>query len=426
LYLKETTTGWVKRSPAWHHRIWIDMPKLSMICLMLIYFVCALSARAEQKSTVLIRLPLEDKSVIITIDKTVYYSGDTVHLALEWDNTDTRVDVTPILLIGKTTLDSIGPNQYIAVLPRLVSPGSYRIRLNVLDSRGRRLDYDTDCVVLVDEHQDIERISNYVQLGPEDGSMNPRQAVTLKRDKIQALYVDFKRERIQDGMGPQYLTIRTSVLSRNGTVTATYERRMMTFRNTSDPDRDEEMFLRYRMAYGAYAVIHPEEIERMRLLLDSLPNWSIIRVSIESDYAINVGAVDQSNSVVRYYRVKGPSIEAGFTLGVPKVLYDTQAKDSMEYGKTSAMLRFYYVSSLSGHRFPVSFGIGTFGVNTPIDVGKGRGGFAASFFLDIVELARRFDWNISGKASAGLELTPFLPINRRARILFDAHVGLAL
>jgi hypothetical protein len=385
-----------------------------------------MKARGEQNSTVLIRLPLEDKSVSISVDKMVYYADDTVHVAVKWDDTEARVYITPILTIEGTELDSIAPNEYIAVIPRVVAPGSYRIQLNVIDSRGRRLVYQTDCVVVVDEYQEIERIPDYVFVGPEDGSLDSRHAVTLSREQMRKLRVDFKRDRIQDNVGPQYLTIKTSVLSRNGIVTASFGRRIMTFRYPGDPTRDMEMFLRYRAAYGAYAVIHPEEIERVRLLLDSLPNWSVIRVCIEPDYAVNIGAVDQSNSVTRYYRVKGPSIEVGFTLGVPKVIYDTEAQDSMNYGKTSAMIRFYYVSSVSGHRFPVSFGIGTFGVNSPIDVGKGQGGFAASFFLDVIELARRLNWNIGGKASAGLELTPFIPIQRRARILFDAHVGLTL
>jgi hypothetical protein len=402
------------------------MSKPLMIGLILLYLVCAMSARAEQKSSVLIRLPLEDKSVVISVDKMVFFPGDTVHLSLIWDDTEAKVDVIPILTIEGTTLDSISRNEYIAVIPRIVIPGSYPVRLNVLDSRGRRLSYGTDCVVVIGEHQDIERIDNFVQLGPEDGSTDPLHSVTLSREQMRSLYVDFRRERIDDGMGPQYLMIRTSVISRKGIVTATYERRMMTFRNTGDPDRDQEMLMRYRMAYGSYAVIHPEEIGRVRLLLDSLPGWSVIKVCIESDYAINIGAVDQSNSVTRYYRVRGPSIEVGFTVGVPKVLYDTQAKDSMDYGKTSAMLRFYYVSSKSGNRFPVSFGMGTFGVNSPIDVGVGRGGFAASIFLDVVELARRFNWNIGGKASAGLEITPFFPIKRKSRLLFDAHIGLSI
>jgi hypothetical protein len=392
----------------------------------LLYFACAFSARAEQKSTVLIRLPLEDKSITISVDKMTYFPGDTVYLSISWDDPESTVNVSPILAIEGTTLDSVSRNEYIAIISRIVTPGSYPIHINVLDSRGRRLSYVTDCVVVIGEHQDIERIDNYVQLGPEDGSTDPFHAITLTSQQIRNLYVDFRRERIDDGMGPQYLTIRTSVLSRKGVVTATYERRMMTFRNTGDPNRDQEMLMRYRMAYGTYAVIHPEEIGRVRLLLDSLPNWSIVKVCIESDYAINIGAVDQSNSITRYYHVKGPSIEMGFTLGVPKVLYDTQAKDSMDYGKTSAMLRFYYVNSKSGNRFPVSFGVGTFGVNSPIDVGKARGGFAASIFLDVVELARRFNWNVGGKASAGLEITPFFPIKRRSRILFDAHVGLAI
>ncbi len=98
----------------------------------------------------------------------------------------------------------------------------------------------------------------------------------------------------------------------------------------------------------------------------------------------------------------------------------------MEYGKTSAMLRFYYVNAISGQRFPVSLGVGTFGVNSPIDVGVGQGGFAASIFLDVVELIRQFGAHFDMKVSAGLELTPFFPIEMRSRILLNAQVGFSI
>jgi hypothetical protein len=124
--------------------------------------------------------------------------------------------------------------------------------------------------------------------------------------------------------------------------------------------------------------------------------------------------------------VRGQRIEAGLTLGVPKVLYDTQADDSIDYGNTSAMLRFYYVDGTSGHRFPISLGFGTFGVNSPIDMSAGEGGFATSVFLDIIELMRRVGMNIGIKVNAGFEMTPFFPIERRSRLLFNAQVGLAL
>jgi hypothetical protein len=186
------------------------------------------------------------------------------------------------------------------------------------------------------------------------------------------------------------------------------------------------MFIQYRKAYGPYAAIRTEELEHVQVEIDSLPNWAVIKVSVEPDYTINIGAVNRSNTVTRYFRVKGPRIEAGLTLGVPKVLYDTQAKDSIDYGNTSAMLRLYYIDAKSGHRFPINFGIGTFGVSSPIDVSIGRGGFATSVFLDIIELMRRLDLDVGTKVNAGLELTPFFPIKKRSRLLFDAHVGLAL
>ena len=387
--------------------------------------MCNKHAGGAKILTVLIRLPLEDISVIISVDKPVYFPGDTVHISIIWDDTETKVEVTPILTIEGTTLDSLDRNSYIAVIPRDVTPGSYRIQLDVLDSRGRRLVYETDCVVVVEEYEDVERIGRYARIIPEAGGIDPQTAVTLSRGQIRNLQVVFQRDSIQAGMGPQFVKINTAVQLRSGATAQTFERRVMTYRSHGDPNKDREMFVQYRMAYGPYATIRAEELERVQVEVDSLPGWAIIKVSIEPDYTIKIGAIDRTNSLIRYYRVRGPTIEMGFTLGVPKVLYDTQGRDSMEYGKSSAMIRFYYVNSKSGHRFPVSLGIGTFGVNTPIDVSSGRGGFAASFFLDVVELARRLNWKIGGKASAGLELTPFFPIQRRSRLLFDAHVGLA-
>ena len=186
------------------------------------------------------------------------------------------------------------------------------------------------------------------------------------------------------------------------------------------------MFIQYRTAYGAYAAISTQELEQVRLPLDSLPGWSTIRVNIEPDYTIKIGAYDRSNSVTRYFRVRGPTIEIGFSLGIPKVLYDTQAQDTVDYGTSSAMLRFYYVNTESGNRFPVSFGVGTFGVSSPIDVGVGRGGFALSPFLDLVELTRIRDLGFIKKVNAGLELTLFFPIERKARLLINAQVGFSL
>jgi hypothetical protein len=87
------------------------------------------------------------------------------------------------------------------------------------------------------------------------------------------------------------------------------------------------------------------------------------------------------------------------------------------------MIRYYYINGVSGHRFSVNFGLGTFSVNSPINVSKGRGGFAASVFLDVIELIKIFWIKFVMKVNAGLELTPFFPIQRESRILLNVQVG---
>jgi hypothetical protein len=295
-----------------------------------------------------------------------------------------------------------------------------------VDARGQRFVYETGRVVQVEEYQAVERLGNYVSIVPLDGSSDLRTAVTLDGEQIQNLEVVFARDCIRPQMGPQFVTIRTMVQLRDGTTTQTYERRVVTFRSHGNPERDRAMFIQYRTAYGAYAAISTEELEQVRLPLDSLPAWAIIKVNIEPDYTIRIGAYDRSNSVMRYFRVRGPAIEIGFSLGIPKVLYDTQAKDTIDYGNTSAMLRFYYINAESGNRFPVSLGMGTFGGNSPIDLGVGRGGFALSTFLDLIELTRIHDIGFLKKVNAGLEFTLFFPIERKARFLINAQVGFSL
>jgi hypothetical protein len=59
-------------------------------------------------------------------------------------------------------------------------------------------------------------------------------------------------------------------------------------------------------------------------------------------------------------------------------------------------------------------------------VSKGRGDFATSVFLDMNELMRRLDIGIGMKVNAGFEFTPFFPIKKKSRLLFDAREGLAL
>ena len=396
------------------------------MCLTVLLAIGASSAAAELRSTVLIRLPLADESVVIINEKPVYFPGDTVRLTIIRDDPEARVVVAPILTIEGMTLEAIGDLAYAAIVPLDVTPGSYPVRLSVQDPQGRRLIYDTDCIVEIEEYQDVEEIVRFVRIVPDAGGGDPKTAITLDGEQIRNLAVNFLRDSIREGMGPQFVTIRTTVQSRRGRTEQTFERRIMTFRSHGDPNKDRAMFIQYRTAYGPYAAVRSEDLEQVQLEVDSLPSWGLVKVSVEPDYTIKIGAFDRSNAMVRYFRVKGPRIEAGLTVGAPKVLYDTRASDSIEYGNTSAMVRLYYIDGASGHRFPFNLGIGVFGVNSPIDVSAGRGGFATSLSLDLIELLRRIDLDVGTKVNAGLELTPFFPVERKWRVLFDAHVGFAL
>jgi hypothetical protein len=399
----------------------------SMIQVLVMLFMAVInSVQAQSNSSTFIWPSLENAGIHVSVDKSAYFVGDTIYLSIRLIESISAVKIEPMLTIEGTTFKSIDVNKYITVIPPKVTPESYRIYIKVMDALGQPFFYETNCFVNIEERHAVEQVNNYVRIDPQDGSKNSRSAVTLSREQIKNLRVIFERNSIRESMGPQFVTITTTVQSREEIVVQMLEQRVLTFRSCGDSNHDHIMFNQYRKAYGTYAEILPEELEQVHLQLDSLPDWAIIKVSVTPDYSITIGAYDQHNAVTHYYRVKGPRIETRFALGIPKVLYDTQAKDTIEYGKTSAMIRFYYVNGVSGHRFPVNLGLGTFGVNSPIDVGEGRGGFAASIFLDVVELIKTFWIQFSMKVNAGLELTPFFPIKRRSRILLNVQVGFSI
>jgi hypothetical protein len=399
----------------------------SMIQVLVMLFMAVInSVQAQSNSSTFIWPSLENAGIHVSVDKSAYFVGDTIYLSIRLIESISAVKIEPMLTIEGTTFKSIDVNKYITVIPPKVTPESYRVYIKVMDALGQPFFYETNCFVNIEERHAVEQVNNYVRIDPQDGSKNSRSAVTLSREQIKNLRVIFERNSIRESMGPQFVTITTTVQSREEIVVQMLEQRVLTFRSCGDSNHDHIMFNQYRKAYGTYAEILPEELEQVHLQLDSLPDWAIIKVSVTPDYSITIGAYDQHNAVTHYYRVKGPRIETRFALGIPKVLYDTQAKDTIEYGKTSAMIRFYYVNGVSGHRFPVNLGLGTFGVNSPIDVGEGRGGFAASIFLDVVELIKTFWIQFSMKVNAGLELTPFFPIKRRSRILLNVHMGFSI
>ena len=402
------------------------MQKFKFVLLIIFCILGMKYGQAQQKYSTLIQSSNEDEIIVLSLDKPVYYPGDTVTLTLKRNERNATVVVTPVLIIEGTTLKYSGHNLYNATIPQACTPGIYRIILKVMDAEKRRFVYDTDCSVAVEEHQVIEQVDHYVSIEPEKGSENLQSAVTLDRNQIRNLRVKFQRDSIRSGMGPQFVTIRTTVQLRDGTTAQTFERRVLTFRSDNDPNRDHAMLIQYRTAYGPYAAIQSEEFLQVRIHVDSLPDWAIIKINIEPDYTIKIGGYDKANSYSRYFRVRGPRVEIGFSIGLPKVLFDSQSKDTLNYGTYSAMIRFYYVNEISGHRFPVNLGIGTFGVNSPLDVRVGGGGFALSVFLDMVEMSRILSIDLTKKITAGLELAPFFPLNKKARLLIDAQVGISL
>jgi hypothetical protein len=399
------------------------MIKSRLIGSFLVCLLGTISIHAQLKTSMLIQSTLEDERIDISIDKSVYFPGDTVRLVIHRYDSTTTATITPILLIEESRLKYIGRSTYIAIIPQTVTPGSYPVRLWVTDSEKRRYRYETDCIITVEEYEDVEQLTRYVSVVPEVGSDNIRTAVTLDREQIRNLMVRFRRDSIRVHMGPQFVRITTTVRLRDDMAAPSYERRVVTYRSHGDTQKDRAMFIQYRAAYGAFANIRPEELEQVLVPVDSLPDWAILGIHIEPDYTIKIGAVDRSNNVTRYFRVRGPTIEIGFALAIPKVLYDTRAADTMVYGNTSAMVRFYYVDPGTGNRFPISAGIGMFGVNSPVDVGTGRGGFALSMFLDLAEMVRIVNIGFTKKINIGLEVDPFLPIGRKGRLLFVAQAG---
>ncbi|NCQ19374.1 MAG: hypothetical protein COW85_04950, partial [Ignavibacteria bacterium CG22_combo_CG10-13_8_21_14_all_37_15] len=402
------------------------MQKIKFAVQMICSVLLMLNVQAQQRFPTLIRSSLENEIIILSVGQPVYYPGDTVKIKVERNSKRATAIATPILIMEETSLIPTDNNLFIAAIPEACPPGVYRVRLRIKDAGGRRYIYATDCVVNVAEHQVIERISRFVYIEPDSGGENQQSAVTLDPSQIRELRVIFRRDSIGMGMGPQFVTIRTTIQLRDGTIGQTFERRVLTFRSDNDPDRDYSMLIQYRRAYGPYAAVKSDEFGQVQINVDSLPAWAIIKINIEPDYTIKIGGYDRSNSYTRYFHVRGPKIEVGLSLGIPKVLFDSQAKDTIQYGNYSAMLRFYYVNEITGLRFPVSFGIGTYGVNSPIDVNAGRGGFALSLLFNVAEMTRMIGINLSKTITAGLELAPFFPLEKRGRFLIAAQVGISL
>ena len=78
-----------------------------------------LSVQAQVTSTTLIQSTDEDERIDVSIDRSVYFAGDTVLLVLQRnDTTATAGIITPILAIQETAFTTIGRFRYSAVIPK--------------------------------------------------------------------------------------------------------------------------------------------------------------------------------------------------------------------------------------------------------------------------------------------------------------------
>ena len=192
------------------------------------------ASHAQLKTSILLQSTDEDERINVSVDKSVYFPGDTVRLVIQRNDSTTAGTITPILQIEGAKLKSIGQHTHIAVIPQNCNARIISHQLRVTDSEGRRFRYETDCVVAVEEYQDVEQLSRYVSIVPIAGSNNIRTPVTLDREQLRNLEVHFQRDSIRPFMGPQFLRITTTVLLREGIAVPSYERRVVTFRSHGD------------------------------------------------------------------------------------------------------------------------------------------------------------------------------------------------
>ncbi|MBN8547094.1 MAG: hypothetical protein J0L60_13265 [Ignavibacteria bacterium] len=400
--------------------------KYSFFTLFLLSFLIQLTIYAQQEYPVPGLSGLEDDMMILRFDKPVYFPGEFVNIKVRSNSGHTVSDLQPILVMDNAVTEQINDSSFRVLVPPTCIPGLYPVRIRYKDNQGRRLVHETGFAVKIEEHHLIEDLNRFVCIVPFDGGSDPESIVTLDREKLRDLRVFFLRDNIRPGMGPQFLTIRTTIQLRDGTKEQSTERRVLTFRSDEDSNHDQTLMMQYRNAYGPYSALKTEELQQVRLNFDSLPDWAIVQITVEPDYSIKIGEVDHKNSVTRYYHVKGPAIEVGLVLGIPKVLYDSQMEDRVDYGNSSAMIRFYYVNERTGNRFPVNFGVGTFGVNSPLDVDIGRGGFALSLFFDLAQITSFLSVDFMKRITAGIEVAPFFPIQKKWRLLIIAQLGFSI
>jgi hypothetical protein len=272
----------------------------------------------------------------------------------------------------------------------------------------------------------IVPFEKFVTITPFKGGPDERSAVALDKSQLSRLAIVFQRNNLRKEDGPQFVKITTTITTRKGEVYDKMIQYAFTFAKEPTPDSDEARMRMYAQQILPFGFVSRSKIDSVDIHLDSLPDWGTIKIEVTPDEEYTKYARHYLKNETWYFRAKGIRWEAGFFLGIPKVLYDSNKKNSVVYGNASAMVRFFLLNDKTGNRYPLNIGVGTFGVSTPIDVSKSGGGFVVSLFLDVVQMINNnFDVDLGTHFNAGLEISPFFPIEHHARMLLSARIGIS-
>jgi hypothetical protein len=267
-------------------------------------------------------------------------------------------------------------------------------------------------------------VTEYVRISPVPGGALT-SPLTLDKPDLRRLTVWFNRDSLTADDGVQFVRITVTILEKDGTLRDKITERAFTFARGGGPEADEARMREYSRVIHPLGFASRRKIDSVEIDLEDIPDWGRIDVRVEPDEDFAAYAQHRGNRVAWHYRARGRRVDGAFFLGIPKVLYDTHDRGGLNYGRTSAMYRLFWLEENSGARFPIGLGVGVFGVNTPIDVSSRGGGYAMSALLDVFELARRSGIRLTSKVNAGIEVVPFFPLEEAPRLLVAIRVGVS-
>ena len=288
-----------------------------------------------------------------------------------------------------------------------------------------KLTAETAQAVAAASQRRIAPLSDYVEIGPVSGGSSEGRAVALDKADLARLVVRFQRDSLGVDDGVQFARITVTITRPDGTLHDKIVEKAFTFARDADAAIEQSTLQGYARAIHPLGFASRRKIDSVEIDLGDVPDWAFVEVRVDPDPDFAAYAYHRGNRVERYYRARGRRIDGALYLGIPQVLADSRPREGLDYGRTSAMYRLFWLDAETGTRFPVNVGFGVFGVRSPIDVSSRGGGFACSAFLDVFEVARLAGLELTTKVNAGIEVVPFLPVDRPARVLLALRVGIA-